>query len=237
MSPADLVVSHPSIRHRRLADAHGIGDLGNRAVDEGVPRTPPTGMATRPASLARGSGRLVHRNPPGCTRRGQLRPLRRRGSADPVRLALAHGRGRVGCDRHVAARRSRGHLAGDETHPSPVLALDPPVQLRRLPAHQSPCRVCRNRQRTLALPGHRRRDDRRRGGRHDLPAPPSPPSPDRRPVQRATSPRSARRRPEWRTMEINVRPARASLVVHAAAGAHRPMASPLIAWVVPVRPG
>ena len=177
------MVSHPIVRHRRLADAHGVGDLGHRALDEGVPRAPSARVAARSAPLARWVGCLVHRAPPGGSRRRQLRPLRCRRTPDPVRVAVAHRCGRVGRGRHVAPRRRGGHIAGHEADPAPVLALDPPVELRGVPAHESPCRLCRHRHHPLALPGHCGRHDRRRDGGDDLPThPPSSATAALRPV-------------------------------------------------------
>ena len=89
--PAVLVVPHPRIRHRCLADAHPVGDLGHRAVDEGVPRPAPTGVAARSAPLAGWLDDVVSRGAPRGPRRRQLRALRhRRCNTKPLKNLCFH---------------------------------------------------------------------------------------------------------------------------------------------------
>ena len=112
------MVSHPSIRHRRLADADRIGHLGHRARHEGLPRASPPCLAARPAPVARRTGCVVHGDPSRRPRRRQLRPLQCRRPPHPVRLAVPNRRSRHGRHRDVAPCRHRGHISGHEAHPA-----------------------------------------------------------------------------------------------------------------------
>ena len=119
----------------------------------------------------------VHRNPPRCARRRQLRPLRPGRPARALCIVVPARCRRARCGCTVVARRRRSDLARHETTPPPGVALDPPVELRRVPTRQSARRIRRHRHHALAVPGHRSRLDHRGRMGNRLPPHSSPSAP------------------------------------------------------------